>query len=193
LDSCYTPAEIRKVLNAADRATAKGKMFYLMMLLASVYGLRVCDIRTMTFSNIDWKRRLITLNQHKTGYYLELPIIQEVLLAMLDYVKNGRPNTTNPHIFIKQRSPQVPYSNNNHFANFISEYFEKAGVPTEDKRSGLHSMRHSLATSLLAEGVQINEIADILGHASPQSTTRYLWSDIEQLRAAALEVSPYVE
>jgi integrase len=164
-----------------------------MMLFASVYGLRVCDIRTMKLSNIDWKRRLITLNQHKTGSYLELPIIQEVLLAMLDYVKNGRPNTTNPHIFIKQRSPQVPYSNNNHFANFISEYFEKAGVPTGDKRSGLHSMRHSLATSLLAEGVQINEIADILGHASPQSTTRYLWSDIEQLRAAALEVSPYVE
>jgi len=193
LESCYAPEEIRRVLDAVDRSVAKGKMYYLMMLLASIYGLRSCDIRTMMFSNIDWQRHLIIINQHKTGRYLELPLIQEVLMAMLDYIKNGRIKTTDQHIFIRQRSPHVPYSDNNHFANRISEYFKKAGISTENKHSGLHSMRHSLATSLLIEGVQINEIAVILGHASPQSTTRYIWSDVEQLRHAALEVNPYVK
>jgi integrase len=191
LRSCYTPDEIGRVLQSVDRSVPKGKMHYLMMLLAGLYGLRSCDIRTMKLSNIDWKRRLIVIDQHKTKRYLELPIIQEVLLAMLDYIKNGRPVTTDPHVFIRQRMPCVPYSEDNHFSSKISYYFKKAGIATENKRSGLHSMRHSLATALFAGGVQIHEIAGVLGHASPQSTTLYLWSDIDQLRNAALEVDSY--
>jgi integrase len=166
-------------------------MHYLMMLLAGLYGLRSYDIRTLKFSNIDWKRKIIAVNQHKTKRYVEFPLIPEILLSMLDYIKNGRPATTDPHIFIRQRSPQVPYSENNRFANKISEYFMKAGVATENKHSGLHAMRHSLATTLLVEGIKIHDIADILGHTSPQTTMVYLWSDIDQLRNAALEVIPY--
>lgn len=193
LKSCYTPDEIRRVLNTVDRSDAKGKMYYLMMLLAGLYGLRSCDIRMIKLSNIDWKRRLIVLNQHKTGRYLELPLIQEVLLAMLDYIKNGRPMTTDPHIFIRQRSPHRPYSDNNHFASKIAAYFKKAGIQTGNKHAGLHSMRHSLANAMLGDGVPVSDIATILGHTSPQSTINYIWSDIEQLRNAALEVSPYVK
>jgi site-specific recombinase XerD len=193
LSSCYTPEEIRKVLDAVDRSSAKGKMYYLMMLLAGLYGLRSYDIRTIEFANIDWKRKVIILNQHKTGRYIELPLIQEVFLAMLDYVKNVRPKTTDPHIFIRQRSPHVPYSNNNHFAPKIAAYFKEAGIITANKHSGLHSMRHSFATALLKDNVPINDIANILGHTSPQTTTAYIWSDIEQLRNAALEVIPYAE
>jgi site-specific recombinase XerD len=191
LESCYTPEEIRRVLNAVDRTAAKGKMHYLMLLLAGLYGLRSCDIRMIEFANIDWKRQLIMLNQHKTGRYLELPLIQEAVLAMLDYVKNARPKTTDSHIFIRQRSPHIPYSDNNHFASKIASYFKIAGVSTKNKHAGLHSMRHSLATSLLADNVPINEISVILGHTSPQATTRYVWSDIEQLRKVAMEVNPY--
>jgi hypothetical protein len=38
LRSCYTPDEIRNVLHAVDRSDAKGKMHYLMMLFAGLYG-----------------------------------------------------------------------------------------------------------------------------------------------------------
>lgn len=40
LESSYTAEEIRKVLDSVDRSSRQGKMFYLMMLFASVYGLR---------------------------------------------------------------------------------------------------------------------------------------------------------
>jgi hypothetical protein len=73
--SCYTPEEIRCVMNVVDRSTAKGKMHYLMMLLAGLYGLRACDIRTMKLANVDWTHRLIKINQYKTKRYLELPLI----------------------------------------------------------------------------------------------------------------------
>jgi integrase len=104
---------------------------------------------------------------------------------------NVRPDTKDTHLFIKQRSPHEPYSDDNHFSGKISAYFKKAGINTDRKHAGLHSMRHSQATILMGECVPINEIATVLGHTSPQSTTRYIWSDFNQLRSAALEVVPF--
>lgn len=193
LESAYSAEEIRKVLDSVDRASRQGKMLYLMMLLASVYGLRSSDIRTLQLSNIDWKKQCIRLSQQKTKRYLELPLIQEVCLALLDYIKNARPETMDAHIFIRQRPPHVPYADDNHFAEKVRAYFKKAGINTDRKHAGLHSMRHSLATGMMSDGVQISEIATILGHTSPQSTTRYIWSDISQLRKASMEVMPYAE
>ena len=75
-----------------------------------------------------------------------------------------------------------------HFGDKILPYFEIAGVDTTGKHHGLHSLRHSLATNLLESGTPVNEIAVILGHTSAASTKTYVWSDIERLRIAALEV-----
>ena len=69
-------------------------------------------------------------------------------------------------------------------------YFKLAGVDTKGKHHGLHSLRHSLATNLFESGTPVNEIAVILGHTSAASTKAYVWSDIERLRIAALEVPP---
>lgn len=193
LESAYSAEEIRKVLDSVDRTLRQGKMLYLMMLLASVYGLRSSDIRTLQLSNVDWKKQCIRLSQQKTKRYIELPLIQEVCLALLDYIKNARPETTDAHIFIRQRPPHVPYADDNRFAEKVRAYFKKAGINTDRKHAGLHSMRHSLATGMMSDGVQISEIATILGHTSPQSTTRYIWSDISQLRKASMEVMPYAE
>ena len=193
LEAFYSSEEIRNVLNSVDRSSNQGKMMYIMMLLATVYGLRSCDIRTLKILNLDWKNQCIKLNQQKTKRYLVLPLTMEVSLALLDYIKNARPETNDVHIFIRQRPPHVPYSEHNHFSSKVAAYFKKAGVNTERKHAGLHAMRHSLATSLMSDGVEISDIATILGHASPQTTTRYIWSDISQLREATMEVMPYVE
>ncbi len=191
LESCYTPEEIRRVLGSVDRSSGQGKMLYLMMLFACVYGLRICDIRTLKISSIDWEKRCIRLNQRKTKRYLELPVTQNVCLALLDYIKNARPQVEDAHLFIKQRLPHTPYSEHDHFSDKIRTYFKKAGVNIERKHAGLHSMRHSLASSMMCDGVPINEIATVLGHTSIQATTRYVWIDFSHLKIAALEVIPY--
>lgn len=191
LESFYTPEEIRKVLNTVDRTSNTGKMLYLLMMFACVYGLRSYDIKTMRISNIDWKSNLIRLSQHKTKRYLELPLTEEVRYALLDYMKNARPKVADGHIFIKMRSPHEPYSQNNHFSDKIRHCFILAGINTDRKHAGLHSMRHSLAGSLMDDDTPINEIANILGHTSTQSTKQYVWSNISHLRTAALEVPAY--
>lgn len=188
LPSFYTADEVKRILNAVNRSTPWGKTAYLMMLLACVYGLRSSDIKTLVFSGISWERRTITIMQFKTHREVSLPITDEVLFALLDYIKNARPRVNSPYVFIRLRKPYVPYSMDDHFGDKILPYFEIAGVDTKGKHHGLHSLRHSLATNLFESGTPINEIAVILGHTSAASTKTYVWSDIERLRIAALEV-----
>ncbi len=188
LPSFYTAEEVRRILNAVDRNTPWGKTVYLMMLLASVYGFRSSDIKAMVLDNINWKNRTINITQYKTHKEISLPMTDEILFALLDYIKNVRPESDCPNVFIRLRKPYIAYSMNDHFGDKILPFFEIAGVDTKGKHHGLHSLRHSLATNLLVSGTPINEIAVILGHTSAASTKTYVWSDIEHLRAAALEV-----
>ncbi len=188
LPSFYTAEEVRRVLNAVDRNTPWGKTVYLMMLLACVYGLRSSDIKTLALDDINWKSRTITIIQYKTHRKISLPLTDEILFALLDYIKNARPKVDYPSVFIRLRRPYIPYSMDDHFGNKILPFFESAGVDTKGRHHGLHSLRHSLATTLFVSGTPVNEIAVILGHTSAASTKTYVWSDIEHLRIAALEV-----
>ena len=188
LPSFYTADEVRRILNAVDRSTPWGKTAYLMMLLACVYGLRSSDIKALALDNINWKSRTITITQYKTHREVSLPLTDEILFALLDYIKNARPEADSPNVFIRLRKPYIPYSMNDHFGDKILPYFEIAGVDIKGKHHGLHSLRHSLATNLFVSGTPVTEIAVILGHTSAASTKTYVWSDIEHLRIAALEV-----
>jgi integrase len=52
----------------------------------------------------------------------------------------------------------------------------------------MHSMRHSAATNMLAEGTPYPTISAVLGHSSTNVTRRHLSIDVESLRCLALEV-----
>lgn len=188
LSSFYTTDEVRRVLNAVDRDTLWGKTIYLMMLLACMYGMRTSDIKQLRLSGIRWSEQTISIMQYKTRRLVAYPLTDEIKYALLDYIKNVRPTTEHDQVFIRMRSPHMPYSIHDSFADKLSVYFEKAGVDTSGRHHGLHSLRHSLASNLLNGNVPINEIAVILGHTSVSSTKTYIWSDIEHLRNAAMEV-----
>ena len=69
----------------------------------------------------------------------------------------------------------------------LNKYIKKAGINTEGKRHGTHSMRHSLSSNLLKDGVELPVISGILGHSSSEITMRYFWMNTEQLRKLSLE------
>lgn len=188
LESFYTTEEIKSVMDTVERETNWGKTIYAMMLLACTYGLRISDIRNLRFSSINWEARIIALYQIKTKKYVELPITDDVLYALLDYIKNVRPKSDDPHVFIRHVAPHIPYSSKDNFGDKVTAYFIKAGVNIDGKHHGLHSLRHSLATNLLGEDIPINEISSILGHSNAKSTKKYIWSDIKHLKCCALEV-----
>ena len=59
LPSVFSPEEVSKLLSAVDRGTARGKLQYAVMLLASIYGIRNVDIANLKLDDIKWSENRI--------------------------------------------------------------------------------------------------------------------------------------
>jgi len=186
--SYYELEEIKKLLSYINRSTPIGKRDALIMLLAVQLGMRAGDIRRLEIGDIQWSKCTIKFKQQKTGKTIQLPFSQNTQLAIADYLHNGRPASTNQHIFIRHRAPFEPYGITNDFYYVINKYIIKSGLDTKNRKHGLHSMRHSLANNLLKNNTPIPIITGILGHQDSNTTRSYLRIDIKQLRKVALEV-----
>ena len=193
LPSYYTIDEINKILEQVDRNTKRGKRDFAILLLAIVYGLRNSDIVHLKKDNILWNENKIELIQHKTKKLLELPLIENVKYALLDYLKNARPNIDTPYVFLPTKAPYTYIDMKNYSSLYKSaeQYIKKAGIDIENRKKGLHSLRHSLASNMLKNNIEISTISGILGHSSLDVTNIYLSIDEAQLRKLALEVPKY--
>lgn len=152
-------------------------------------GIRSGDLCLLKMENIHWATDSIQFIQQKTGNEQILPMPENVKYALLDYLKNSRPQISSPYIFIRPQAPYTPYENTNPFYKLIGKYMELSGVNYSGKKHGLHAMRHSLAGNLLADGADLPVISGILGHSSTETTMRYTGIDITALRRIALEVT----
>lgn len=190
LPSVYTEDEIEHLISIIDRTSSQGKRDYAMILLAARYGLRISDIVGLRFANIDWERDRLVIMQHKTEKLATFPLTEEVGGALIDYIKNARPNIESPCVFITARAPYKPVENNP-LGHKITEYMRMAGIDASKRRAGPHALRHSLATNLLSENVTLPVISEILGHSSTDSTKIYLRVNVSMLRQCALDV-PFV-
>lgn len=185
LPSIWKQEEIQAYLNAIDRATPIGKRDYAVSILAIRLGLRGCDIRELKLKDFDWKNNSINICQKKTLEPLSLPIMEDIGWAVIDYIKNARPETEYKNLFVRMTPPFTPYSSYN-FQSLIDKYCHAAGINCENRKQGLHSFRHSLVVQLMNDQVPVQMIRSVLGHKNTQSVKEYLKVNINQLRECAL-------
>ena len=188
IPSVWEQEDLNKLLEAVDRSNPTGKRDYAILLLVAKLGLRSIDVKRLTFGCFNWERKEICFIQSKTGVPVVLPLLPDVGWAVIDYIKNGRPDCGSEYVFLRHAAPIGPLTGENHLYATVRKYMKRAGIKREGSKSGLHSLRHTLATSLMERNIPVSEISDILGHTSPGSTTNYLKSSIELLRDCALEV-----
>lgn len=186
LPSTLTEDEITRILAAVDRESPMGKRDYALLMIASRLGLRSSDIRNLKAENIDWSNHEIHITQVKTGEPLTLPLPDDVGWALIDYLKNARPVSETPEIFLRVVAPHTILSNPN---NVLIRYMRLAGVHYERlQHHGLHILRHSMATHMLDKEIPITTIQSVMGHVSSESTKRYTAINVRQLKECALEV-----
>lgn len=186
LPDVLSQADADRVLAAADRSTPLGRRNYAVLLLAARYGLRPCDIRQLTLDEIDWREARIDFRQVKTGRPLVLPLLPDVADAISAYLLDGRPASTNRTVFLRHCAPFEPFAAENNLATIMREALRRAGLADRPGRRGLYLFRHTLATRLLAAEHPLKAIADVLGHASTQTTYGYTRVEVDGLRSVAI-------
>jgi len=189
IPSVWSGSDLKKLIAAIDRGSPVGKRDYAMILLACHLGLRVSDIKKLTFENFHWEDKQLVFTQSKTRTSLSLPLVQEVGWAVIDYLKYGRPDVDSPNLFIRHLAPFLPFSENDHLHQIIIKYMKLAHIPVSPKkRVGMHSLRHTLASVLLENNTPLPVISNILGHLDIESSAVYLKVDIKKLKECSLDL-----
>lgn len=185
--SAYTPAEVSSIVTGFP-SSLRPKRDRAMMLLASVLGMRAGDIKALRLRDIDWRAKTVSFVQGKTQVAHVLPMPEEVWLAVAGYIRDERPGVDDDHLFVTANAPYHAIDSSHTFHRMVTRAFAEAGVETAGKHHGMHSLRHSAATNMLAGGTPYPTISSVLGHSSVNVTKRYLSIDVESLRPLALEV-----
>ena len=186
--SVWDPADVAKILEAIDRSNPSGKRDHAIVLLICRLGLRAVDVKRLRFADLDWPGNRLSVVQAKTGRRVDLPLLKDVGWAIIEYVRDGRPACDCPEVFIRHTAPIGPFSDQDHLHQILVKHARVAHVHVgEQRRRGMHSLRHTLATRLMEDGTPVERIADILGHQSVESTGVYLKSSLGLLAKCALD------
>jgi integrase len=186
LPDVLSQSDVDGILTSVDRSTPLGRRDYAILLLAARYGLRPCDIRDLTLDEINWRGERIDIRQMKTGKPLALPLLPDVAEALSAYLWDGRPVSTYRTVFLRHHAPFEPFAAENNLMAIMRIALQRAGLANRTGRRGLYLFRHTLATRLLAAESPLKAIADVLGHASTQTTFGYARVDLVGLRTVAI-------
>ncbi|HYT79822.1 MAG TPA: site-specific integrase, partial [Actinomycetota bacterium] len=175
--------DVNRVLAGVERRTKAGRRDYAILLLLVTYGLRGREIAALTLGDIDWKRERLAVPERKAGHSTAFPLSTVVGEAILDYLRQGRPETTDRHVFFRAAAPRRPLGPAAVSA-IARKYLLKAGVDVP--RPGSHTLRHSAVQRLVDADFDLKTIGDFVGHRSSRSTEIYAKVAVEALREVAL-------
>ena len=155
-----SPEEVQRFLDAAP-----GLKYRTALSVAYGAGLRAAEVVSLKVSDIDSKRMVIRVEQgkgHKDRYVMLSPALLELLRA---YWKATRPQGW----LFPGRNPVQPLTTRQ-----LNRACHAAAVAAGiDKRVSLHTLRHSFATHLLEQKVDIRIIQVLLGHKKLDTTALY--------------------
>jgi integrase/recombinase XerD len=175
--------EVRRMLEAVDRRAAQGRRDYAILLLLVTYGLRAHEVAKLTLDDIDWKHERIQVPGRKAGDSTAYPLASVVAEALIDYLKHGRPETADRHVFFRNVAPRAPITKHA-VSSRVGAYLHKAGIKVY--RAGSHTLRHTCIQRLIDAEFPLKTIGDYVGHSSPVSTQIYTKVALASLREVAM-------
>lgn len=174
---------VQKMLDQVDHRTVVGRRDYAMLLLMITYGLRAREVAALTLDDIDWKRDRLHVRERKADHSTVYPLAPVIGEAIIDYLKNGRPDVQGRQIFWRYLAPRSPLTQAAVSA-MTSKYLHRAGIPVA--RPGSHTLRHACVQRLVDNGFPLKTIGDYVGHRSASSTMIYAKVQVDGLREVAL-------
>lgn len=151
--------EIQRILDAIPNAKHK-----LMIAFAYSAGLRVSEVVSLKVQDIQMKNLAIHLRQAK-GNRDRITVFSEKLQNQVRSFMAGKEPTD--FLFPSERGGKLTTRT---AQNVFARAVQKAQI---GKSASFHSLRHSFATHLIEDGVNLRYVQDLLGHQSIRTTQMY--------------------
>jgi len=168
--------EVARLLEAAPGAKYKAA-------LGTAYGagLRVSEVASLKIDDIDSKRMLLRVEQGKGRKDRNAMLSPQLLnLLRLWWREGRRRNVILPHGWLFPGQNRTDPISTRQLHRAVHEAAERAGIR---KRVSPHTLRHSFATHLLEQDVDIRVIQVLLGHSKLDTTALYTRVATRMIRA----------
>lgn len=174
----------RRAIDSCDTATTVGLRDRAVLLLLARLGLRGGEVITLRLDDIDWDAGRLCV-RGKNGRECLMPLPADVGEAIAAYLRNGRPPSTDRHVFQRARAPvRGLMQGSDGIGSIVRNALERADIDAPHK--GAHQFRHALAVRMLQGGASLPEIGEVLRHRDPVSTSIYAKVDVAALRPLSL-------
>ena len=142
-------------------------------------GLRFCDVRDLTFANVDFSNRLLRFEQAKTkGHSSASGVVIPLSDDLLRLIGEGGRDEL---VF---RLPSQTMC-----LKALRHWVKRAGI---EKHITWHCARHSFAVNILNNGANIKTVASLLGHSGLKHTEKYTRA-VDSLKEAAINSLPKLD
>ena len=141
-------------------------------------GLRFCDVKDLTYKNIDYTNRLLKFEQNKTkGHSAHSGVVIPLNDGLLSLIGEA-PDDSNSSIFNLPSYESCCKS--------VKRWVKRAGI---NKHISWHCARHSFAVNILNNGANIKTVASLLGHSGLKHTEKYTRA-VDKLKEDAINSLP---
>jgi len=171
-----SPEEIQKLITCHyDNETPTIRRAFIFCLYC---GLRFCDVKDLTYKNVDYANRLLKFEQSKTkGHSASSGVVIPLNDGLLSII-GAAPADKNCLIFDLPTYESCCKS--------VKRWVKRAGI---DKHISWHCARHSFAVNILNNGANIKTVASLLGHSGLKHTEKYTRA-VDKLKEEAINSLP---
>ena len=146
-------------------------------------GLRFCDVKDLTFANVDYSNRLLKFEQNKTkGHSANSGVVIPLNDGLLKLI--GEPTDEQG-----KDSLIFPLPSYEMCSKAVKRWVKRAGI---EKHISWHCARHSFAVNILNNGANIKTVASLLGHSGLKHTEKYTRA-VDELKQKAINSLPTLD
>jgi integrase len=176
-----TLQEIKRIADV-EAGGELGKDVKAAFLFACFTGLRISDLKSLTWNDVDLDNQRMVKNQVKTKQLVTMKL-SHAALAQLEQMQRRSGEGTD---FVFPRLATTKTNTN----QYLNSYAKKVGI---EKQIGWHTARHSFAVLLLEAGENVHTVSKLLGHKMIKTTMHYAQITDKMKDEAVQKLSWYVE
>jgi len=177
-----SPDQVDRLLESPDATTVTGRRDKALLELLYATGCRASEVSALRLTDVHLDESFCTCHG-KGDKERVVPLGRRAIAALRAWIAGPRTTcaahapTSVPWVVLSSRGNRLSRMR---IWEIVRFHADRAGVPPD---IGPHTLRHSFATHLVAGGVDLRHVQEMLGHASIATTQRYTHVDASRLKS----------